>query len=138
MKNKITGFLVHLELILVALFVILPIIWIILSSFNTGSGLASASFIPREMTLDNYKKLFSETDYVRWFINSLLIAALNSLISVSLIMLTAWVMSRFRFSGRKSGLMSILILSMFPTFLSMTAIYTPCPCYYLCCRGHTL
>ncbi len=124
MKNKITGFLVHLELILVALFVILPIIWIILSSFNTGSGLASASFIPREMTLDNYKKLFSETDYVRWFINSLLIAALNSLISVSLIMLTAWVMSRFRFSGRKSGLMSILILSMFPTFLSMTAIYT--------------
>ena len=124
MKNKITGFLVYLELILVALFVILPIIWIILSSFNTGSGLASASFIPREMTLDNYKKLFSETDYVRWFINSLLIAALNSLISVSLIMLTAWVMSRFRFSGRKSGLMSILILSMFPTFLSMTAIYT--------------
>ncbi len=124
MKNKIGWLLVHLELILVALFVILPIIWIVTSSLNTGNGLASASFIPEELTIKHYKRLFTDSNYGKWFLNSFVIAALNAVISVMLIMLTAWVMSRFRFKGRKAGLMSILLLSMFPTFLSMTAIYT--------------
>ncbi len=124
MKRKINWLLVHLELFVVALLVILPIFWIILSSFNEGNGLASASLIPKELTWDNYRRLFSETNYGKWFMNSFLVAALNAVISVLLIMVTAWIMSRFRFKGRKTGLMSILLLSMFPTFLSMTAIYT--------------
>ncbi|MDF2473262.1 MAG: sugar transporter permease [Anaerocolumna sp.] len=124
MKNKINWLLIHLELILVALFVIIPIVWIIMSSLNTGNGLASASFIPKELTFDNYKRLFTDSNYSKWFLNSFIVAALNAVISVMLIMLTAWIMSRFRFRGRKTGLMAILLLSMFPTFLSMTAIYT--------------
>lgn len=124
MKKKISSFLIHIELILVALFVLLPIVWIVTSSFQIGNGLASATLLPKEFTINNYKRLFIDTNYSSWFMNSFLIAALNATISVILIMLTAWVMSRFRFTGRKIGLMSILILSMFPTFLSMTAIYT--------------
>ena len=130
MKKKYNGksvmgwILVHLELIAVALFVIVPIFWIIISSFNQGNGLASATLIPKELTLDNYKNLFLNTNYAKWFKNSFLIAVLNAVISVALIMLTAWIMSRFQFKGRKTGLMTILIISMFPTFLSMTAIYT--------------
>ena len=130
MKKKYNGksvmgwALVHLELIGVALFVIVPIFWIIISSFNKGNGLASATLIPKELTLDNYKNLFLNTNYAKWFKNSFVIAVLNAVISVALIMLTAWIMSRFQFKGRKTGLMTILIISMFPTFLSMTAIYT--------------
>ena len=130
MKKKYNGksvmgwALVHLELIGVALFVIVPIFWIIISSFNQGNGLASATLIPKELTLDNYKNLFLNTNYAKWFKNSFVIAVLNAVISVALIMLTAWIMSRFQFKGRKTGLMTILIISMFPTFLSMTAIYT--------------
>ena len=130
MKKKYNGksvmgwILVHLELIAVALFVIVPIFWIIISSFNKGNGLASATLIPKELTLDNYKNLFLNTNYAKWFKNSFVIAVLNAVISVALIMLTAWIMSRFQFKGRKTGLMTILIISMFPTFLSMTAIYT--------------
>lgn len=124
MKKRISWLLIHMELIAVALFVILPIIWIIMSSFNVGNGLASASLIPKELTLNNYKRLFAETNYAKWFLNSFSVAAFNAVLSVILIMLTAWIMSRFRFKGRKIGLMSILLLSMFPTFLSMTAIYT--------------
>ena len=130
MKKKYNGksvmgwILVHLELIAVALFVIVPIFWIIISSFNKGNGLASATLIPKELTLDNYKNLFLNTNYAKWFKNSFVIAVLNVVISVALIMLTAWIMSRFQFKGRKTGLMTILIISMFPTFLSMTAIYT--------------
>lgn len=124
MKRKIKAILVNLELILVCIIVIVPVIWIVMSSFNQGQGLMSSSLIPKNMTLKNYISLFQETDYLIWFKNSLSIAILNSLVSVVLIMITAWVVSRFQFKGRKIGLMTMLILSMFPSVLSMTAIYT--------------
>ena len=125
MKNKIIKTtLIHLELIIVALIVIIPIFWIIMSSFTKGNSLANAGFIPKKLTIANYKKLFTETNYVRWFLNSFAVATLNSIFSVFLVVATAWVMSRFKFRGKKFGLMFMLLLSMFPTFLSMTAIYT--------------
>lgn len=124
MKRKIKAFLVNLELMVVCLIVIIPVIWIVISSFNEGKGLMSSSLIPKQLTVENYVKLFKDTDYLIWFKNSLSIALLNSFVSVILIMITAWVVSRFQFKGRKTGLMVMLILSMFPSFLSMTAIYT--------------
>lgn len=124
MKRRIKAILVNLELILVCLIVIIPVIWIVMSSFNQGKGLMSSSLLPKNMTMRNYISLFQETDYLVWFKNSLSIAILNSFVSVILIMVTAWVVSRFHFRGRKTGLMTMLILSMFPSFLSMTAIYT--------------
>jgi arabinogalactan oligomer/maltooligosaccharide transport system permease protein len=56
--------------------------------------------------------------------NSLSIALSNAFLSVILIIITAWIFSRFHFRGKKVSLMTMLLLSMFPTFLSMTAIYT--------------
>lgn len=124
MKRKLKAFFVNLELILVCLVVIIPVIWIVMSSFNKGKGLMSSTLLPKSITFDNYIQLFRETDYLIWFKNSLSIALLNAFVSVILIMVTAWVVSRFQFKGRKTGLMTMLILSMFPSFLSMTAIYT--------------
>lgn len=124
MKRKLKWLLIHLELIVVALLVLIPIVWIVLSSFNVGNGLASSTLIPKQLTADNYRRLFSTTSYAQWFLNSLSIAVLNAVVSVLLIMVTAWIMSRFHFKGKKASLMTILLLSMFPTFLSMTAIYT--------------
>ena len=124
MRKKITSILLHLELITMSIIVLVPVIWIIMSSFNKGSGLSSASLIPKELSLENYKNLFSQTNYPIWFFNTLKIAIANTVCSVSLIMITAWIMSRFKFKGKKASLMTILIVSMFPTFLSMTAIYT--------------
>lgn len=124
MKRKIKAILVNLELILTSLIVIVPVIWIVMSSFNKGIGLATSSLIPKKLTLDNYIRLFKETNYIIWFKNSFSIALLNSITSVVLILITAWLVSRFKFKGRKSGLMTLLVLSMFPSFLSMTAIYT--------------
>ncbi|HWT77053.1 MAG TPA: sugar ABC transporter permease [Mobilitalea sp.] len=124
MKRKIKAFLVNLELIIVCIIVIIPVIWIVMSSFNKGKGLMSSTLLPKHVTLENYFNLFKNTDYLIWFKNSLSIALLNAFVSVILIMVTAWVVSRFNFKGRKAGLMTMLILSMFPSFLSMTAIYT--------------
>lgn len=124
MSKRIKGILVNLELIITSLLVLVPVCWIVMSSFNEGKGLATSSLIPKKFTLDNYVRLFQETNYMQWLKNSLSVAILNAFISVILILITAWVVSRFEFKGRKTGLMTMLILSMFPSFLSMTAIYT--------------
>lgn len=124
MKKHLKVILVNLELIVTSLIVIIPVIWIVMSSFNDGTGLATSSLIPKKLTLDNYRRLFQETNYVTWFKNTISIAVVNAFVSVILILITAWVVSRFKFKGRKTGLMAMLILSMFPSFLSMTAIYT--------------
>ncbi|MHC1750626.1 MAG: sugar ABC transporter permease [Cellulosilyticaceae bacterium] len=124
LRNTIFSVLTHLELILMSLIVIIPIIWIVTSSFNASTGLASSSLIPKELTFDNYIKLFKTTNYAKWFMNTFKIAVANVIISVIVIMITSWILSRFDFRGKKAGLMTILLLSMFPSFLSMTAIYT--------------
>ncbi|ASW43917.1 sugar ABC transporter permease [Clostridium isatidis] len=123
MKKKITGFLVNLELIIMSLIVIVPVLWIILSAFQKGSGpLTEINF--SNLSLDNFRRLFAETNYSLWFFNSLKIAVASTIFSLILIMLTSWIMSRFKFRGKKASLVTIMIISMFPTFLSMTAIYT--------------
>lgn len=124
MKRWMKAAIINLELIIVSLIVIIPVIWIVMSSFNVGKGLVTSTLIPKNVTFDNYKRLLQDTDYLIWFKNSLSIALLNAFVSVILILITAWVVSRFKFKGRKTGLMTMLILSMFPSFLSMTAIYT--------------
>ncbi len=124
MKNKIVKFLCHGELILLSLLVLAPMVLIILNSFSATTSLAESTLIPTEYSLDNYTELFTETNYGLWFWNTAQIAVLNAIISVFVIMITAWIMSRFKFKGKKASLTAILLLSMFPTFLSMTAIYT--------------
>lgn len=123
MKNKITAVLLYFELIIMSLLVIVPVIWIILSSLQEGNGPSSSIELSR-LTFRNYRRLFAETNYDIWFFNTLKIAVASMVLSVFLIMITAWIMSRMKFTGKKAGLMGIMILSMFPTFLSMTAIYT--------------
>ena len=75
-KKYIISTFLHLELILVSLIVLIPIFWIVISSFNASSGLASATLIPEKLTVNNYVKLFTETKYVMWFGNTLKIASL--------------------------------------------------------------
>lgn len=124
MKKKLKIVLINLELIIMSLIVLIPVAWIILSSFNKGNGLSNSSFIPKEISLDNYVSLFTKTEFFKWFLNTFEVAITNAFVSVILILLTSWVLSRFSFRGKRTGLLTMLVLSMFPSFLSMTAIYT--------------
>lgn len=124
MKKWIKIVLVNLELIIMSIIVIVPVIWVVLSSFNASASLATSSLIPKDLTLNNYVELFTKTKFATWFMNTFTIACLNAVVAVLLVLITAWVLSRFNFKGKKAGLMTFLILSMFPSFLSMTAIYS--------------
>lgn len=114
--------LTYILLIGIAIIIILPIIWIILSSFQVGTTLYSSTFIPEKLTFDHYVSLFTKTDYPIWYKNTLKIAFFNMIIGVLVTTLTAYTFSRYRFKGRKNIMIGMLVLQMFPSFLSMTAI----------------
>lgn len=115
--------LIYIELIFVAVIVIYPLIWIVGSSFGSSKGLANASAIPDHATLQNYKDLFQNTKFPLWYMNTLKVAAANMFFGVLLSTMGAYAFSRFKFKGKKASLLTILILQMFPAFLTAIAVY---------------
>lgn len=122
-RDVFATFGVYALLIFMALLVLTPIVWIIGASFNPMSSLLSATALPENPTVLHYVKLIKETKFVYWYANTLKIALINMAISVVLTSMTSYVFSRFRFKGKRAGLLSILILQMFPSFMGMMATY---------------
>ncbi|AEI43000.1 sugar ABC transporter permease [Paenibacillus mucilaginosus] len=102
-----------------------PALWILLSSFKTGTSLYSETLLPQGLTLDHYRELLSgrKYDYLLWFRNTLKVAVFSTLFGTFLTLLGSYAVARFRFVGRRYGLMGLLVLNMFPGFMSMIAIY---------------
>lgn len=103
-------------------FAMYPVVWVLSASFNPSSSLAGQRLIPESLTLDNYRALW-ETGFPRWFWNSLLISGTTALATVLLSALAAYAFSRMRFAGRRGGLLSLLLVQMFPQLLAMVALY---------------
>ena len=117
--------LTYLVVLIMFVIILYPLAWIIGSSFNPGQSLSGSSIIPENATLAHYKELFdtSKSNYVFWYINSLKVSILTMLLTVILVSFTAYSFSRYRFVGRKNGLMTFLILQMIPNFAALIAIY---------------
>lgn len=105
--------------------VIYPVLWIVGSSFNPGNSLSGSTIIPKNATLAHYKELFDleSSEYLRWYWNTLKICTITMVLSVTMIALMGYTFSRYRFVGRKNGLMTFLILQMIPNFAALIAIY---------------
>lgn len=122
-RTRFLTVLIHVELLIVAIIVLYPLAWIIGSSFGSGRSLAQASAIPADPTLANYIRLFAETPFATWYGNSLFVAVSNMVISVLLSAIAAYVFARLRFAGRRLGLLVMLVIQIFPTFMTAIAIY---------------
>ncbi len=114
-----------IALLLIA-FAIFPVIWMLSASFNQANSLASATLIPRQLTLDNYRTLFEtpETPFLRWMWNSVKISSITTILSVSITTLAAYAFSRFRFGARQNMLKGILLIQVFPGLLAIVAVFT--------------
>ena len=115
-------------ILLIVVFVfVFPILWLILASFSKSGSLYSfKGFFPSEYSFDTFNKLFTDTDlydYPSWFGNTLFISSMSSLLGTILTILTAYCMSRFRFKSRTALMKTTLVLGMFPSFMTMTAVY---------------
>ncbi|ANS76734.1 sugar ABC transporter permease [Paenibacillus yonginensis] len=125
MKKTIRLTLSYIVLVLLAVTAVYPALWVVLGSLRPGKSLYSKTLIPEHFTLDHYKELFTSNTILfgQWYMNTLKIAVCSMLIGVLLTLLTSYAVSRFRFRGRQTALSTILILGMFPGFMSMIAIY---------------
>ena len=123
LNDVISKALIYLLLISISIVVITPVIWIVGSSFNPGTSLYSSTLIPKNPTFQHYIDLFTETEYLTWYLNTLKIATFNMIISVCITSITAYAFARFKFKGKKPAMMTVLLLQMFPSILTMVAVY---------------
>lgn len=125
LKNKLGNTITYIILIALSILWIFPIIWIVLTSFRAESGQFVSYFIPKGFTLNNYKMLFTMSEYpfFRWFSNTLIVSVASCLLSTFLTTSMAYVLSRLRFRRRKPIMKIALVLNMFPAFMSMIAVY---------------
>jgi ABC-type maltose transport system permease subunit len=99
-----------------------PVLWIISASFDPAGRLSSQNLIPNNPTVANYNTLF-EDSFWRWMGNSTIVASITSVLSVFVSSISAYAFSRFRFSGRRSMLLTVFLVQVFPNTLSMVATY---------------
>ena len=125
LSRRINTTIVYVFLSLVAIFVLYPTVYIISAAFSPGASISSVSIVPfgSGFTLEHFTYLFSRTDYPNWFKNTLIVSAATSISTAIVASLGAYVFSRFRFVFKKSMLMAMLILQIFPSFVGMIAIY---------------
>lgn len=102
--------------------VLFPIIYVVNSSLSSGDSFFSGKLIPTSLTLDNYKDVLENTDFLIWMKNSLIVCITVSTLQVIMSLTAAYAFSRMRFKGRKNGLMTLLILQMFPNMMAIPAI----------------
>jgi arabinogalactan oligomer/maltooligosaccharide transport system permease protein len=113
----------HLIGILALAFSLFPILFVISAALNPLGTLSSSELIPSGAGFENFDKLFSDTSFARWFLNSMIIGLLSAALSMFISACAAYAFSRFRFRGRRPGLLGILLVQMFPQFLAIVALY---------------
>ncbi len=126
-KKIISSTLHHLLLAVLAVVWLIPIVWLVVTSFSGYDGINTNQFFPETWTLHNYTRILLEPDTVAqfpvWFKNTLIIAIFVCLISTSFVLMVSYAMSCMRFKGRKALMNIAVMLQLFPGFLSMIAIY---------------
>lgn len=123
MKRFWTQFWTYVYLILLTVIILFPLLVTVSSAFRAGNVTAFTFNLDTEWTLANFQRLFNETLYGRWYMNTLIVAFFTMLIQVTVITLTGYAYSRYNFIGRKKSLMFFLIIQMVPTMAALTAYF---------------
>lgn len=118
----------HIVLTLLAIFWLIPILWLVLCSFGIDKGPNISSFFPKGYTLQHYIDLLSAdsasvSQFPQWFMNTFIIAVFTCIISTLFVLMVAYAMSCMRFKLRKPLMNAAIIMNLFPGFLSMIAVY---------------
>jgi arabinogalactan oligomer / maltooligosaccharide transport system permease protein len=130
--------MLHVVLALAVLYAAYPILWVLTVAF---SGEQSLMFVdlpadptllqrlrtvipwPDRISLSNFKSVVSDQPFALWLFNSVLVASATTVVGVFLSCTAAYAFSRFRFPGRRAGLMSFLVSQMFPGVLTLIPLY---------------
>jgi ABC-type maltose transport system permease subunit len=128
-QRRLKRVLIYLFAGVMVFFALFPIIWILSASLNPANSLSTQTLIPRNAGLQNYRMLLADEEftavypYLRWLFNSVKLAGLTTLCSVSITTAAAYAFSRFRFRQRQNMLRAILLIQVFPSLLVMVAVF---------------
>lgn len=122
-KRFFTQLLTYLYLISLVIVILFPILVTVSSAFRPGNTTAFSFHFDGPWTLSNFKTLFQDTLYLRWYWNTLIVAFFTMLIQVTVITLTGYAYSRYNFFGRKKSLIFFLVVQMVPTMAALTAYF---------------
>ncbi len=108
---------------LTILVILFPVVWIVMSSFSAGDSFFLSSLFPKKFSLEHYAALFRETNFMLWTWNSVKLCLIVATIQLVMTALSAYAFSRLRFTGRKYGLMALLVLQVFPSSMAVAGYY---------------
>lgn len=116
----------YAALIVLSIIWLVPIFWVVMTSFREEPGSYTSYFFPKSLTLNNYVNLLTDNTqfyFMKWFGNTLFVAVCSCVISTFFVLAVSYTMSRMRFKMRKPLMNIAMILGMFPGFMSMIAVY---------------
>jgi arabinogalactan oligomer / maltooligosaccharide transport system permease protein len=124
----------HVIGIVAIIWALFPVVYVISAAFNGDSTLNGAGILPRSLTLHNFKLLLAPSaaetkhfasgkDYPHWYLNTVIVSTATAFFTVMLGAMAAYAFSRFRFKGRRMGMLFLLLIQMFPQLLAVVAIY---------------
>ncbi|MFK5582440.1 sugar ABC transporter permease [Serinicoccus sp. LYQ131] len=115
----------HALAVVALIWALFPVLFILSAALNPAGTLSAASPIPQQFSLKNFTDLFTSTTFPfwTWFRNSLIVAGLGTVFQVFIGAAAAYAFSRLRWSGRRAGLMALLLAQMFPALLAFPALY---------------
>ncbi|MEE1056228.1 MAG: sugar ABC transporter permease [Acutalibacteraceae bacterium] len=125
-RRALGNAVIYVILTILSIIWVLPLAWIVMTSFSGEEAAFIDHIIPTSWTFDNYIELFTDTqsfNYPRAFLNTLIIAIFSCVISTLSILMVSYTFSRLRFKARKAFMNVAMILGMFPGFMTMIAIY---------------
>ena len=122
-RNRISNGATYFVLIILNILALTPLVYLVGQSFRAEEGAWSSTFFPKTWTFANYKRLFAETPFLRWYGNTFLVATISCLITTAFVLAVSYAFSRIRFKMRRPMMNVMLVLGMFPGFMSMTAVY---------------
>ncbi|MFK4834846.1 sugar ABC transporter permease [Microbacterium sp. ZW T2_14] len=115
----------HLVAIVVSVFAIFPLLYVLSASLNPNGTLTGSNALFSRIGIDAYVRILTDpaVPYPMWFLNTLIVATVTGFVMVFIGALAAYAFSRMRFSGRRVGLITIVVVQMFPQLLAVVAIF---------------
>ncbi|MBR2622127.1 MAG: ABC transporter permease subunit [Clostridia bacterium] len=122
-SRRLSNFVIYVILILITVIWLFPFFGIVMESFKIDTQAMDGELFPKQWGFDNYIRLFKETDFIKWFINTAIMGVATAVFQTFFVLAMSYTLSRLRFKGRKALMNLMLILGMFPGFLTMILIY---------------
>lgn len=124
LSERLSLVLIYAVLIIISLIWLIPFFILIILSFRGEQvGMSADYLFPKQWSFGNYVKLFTKTKFLKWYGNTMLVSVVVTIFQTVIVLMTSYALSRLRFKMRKPLMNLMLILGMFPGFLSMTAVY---------------